>query len=170
MVPADSITSDILKPVGHANLPSVLYVGSDHAGFQLKTQLKVRFQQNFQNVEWVDLGTHNEASCDYPVFAEKVAHSVAGNTSSLGLLICGSGTGMAIAANKCRGVRAAVGWDASSSRLAREHNDVRILCLGERLMGQQTAWDSLQAWLTTEFQSGRHQKRIIQIEKIENSR
>lgn len=141
---------------------SQLYFGADHAGRGLKDQLvaAVRAQGAPWSVE--DLGTTGDASVHYPNFAFAVAEKVGGG-KGLGVLVCGSGIGMAIAANKVVGVRAAVCWDATSARLTKEHNDANILCLGARLLGVETAQDALFAWLRASFAGGRHAERVALI-------
>jgi ribose 5-phosphate isomerase B len=151
----------------------ILFIGSDHAGLQLKEFLKKKLAETSDNAITVtDVGTHSPESCDYPDFAAKVANQVsaaatAGSSNTLGVLVCGSGIGMAISANKIPHVRATVAWDASSARLCREHNDVNVLCFGQRLTGEQVAWDALQAWLGASFLKGRHGLRVEKISKLE---
>lgn len=144
-----------------------LFLGADHGGIPLKEHLKAKLAESGVTVE--DLGTHGTASTDYPDFAEKVARQVV-QTGDRGILVCGSGTGMAISANKVAGVRAANVWDVTSARLSKEHNDVNILCLGSRLIGADVAWEAVQAWLSAEFQGGRHQNRINKISELEKGK
>lgn len=143
-----------------------LFVGADHGGFQLKGRLQSFVQENCPQWEWVDLGTHSADSVDYPDFARSVAETV-GRGEGLGLLVCGSGIGMSIAANKVRGVRAALCWDVTSARLSREHNDANVLCLGERLIGPGVAMEMLEVWLGTAFAGGRHAGRVGKIGALE---
>lgn len=139
-----------------------LAVGSDHAGLRLK---QVLLQDVGGNI--VDVGTSSENSCDYPDYAEAVGWLVASGRAKEGLLVCGSGNGMAIAANKVSGVRAAVAWDGTSARLAKEHNSANVLCLGERLVGQEVAKDAFLAFRAARFAGGRHSRRVEKIAAIE---
>lgn len=145
-----------------------LYLGADHGGLPLKNHLKAKLAE-LGNVTVEDYGTNTADSTDYPDYAEKVARKVI-ETGALGILICGSGAGMAITANKIAGVRAAVAWDVTSARLSKEHNDVTILCLGSRLLGVDVAWEALVAWLNAEFQGGRHANRVNKISEIEKGK
>jgi ribose 5-phosphate isomerase B len=139
--------------------------GSDHAGLALKQGL-LEFLQN-QEHSVTDHGTLEHASCDYPDFAAKVATAVASGEADFGLLLCGTGVGMAMAANKVAGIRAAVVSDAFSARATRQHNDANILCMGERVVGQGLAREILAAWLDAEYEGGRHQRRIDKITALE---
>ena len=112
----------------------------------------------------IDEGTYSKESCDYPEFARKVANLVAEKKADKGILICGSGIGMSIAANKVKGIRAALCSETTSARLSREHNNSNILCLGQRLIGETMAFEIVETWLNTEFAGGRHQHRIDIIE------
>ncbi|MCK6505365.1 ribose 5-phosphate isomerase B [Myxococcota bacterium] len=140
-------------------------IGCDHAGLALKRLLAERLQALGHQVQ--DLGTDSAASCDYPDFAEAVARAVAGGTADQGLLICGTGIGMSIAANKVPGVRAAVVSDTFSARSTRQHNDANVLCLGERVVGAGLALDILDAWLGATYEGGRHQRRVDKITALE---
>lgn len=135
-----------------------LAIASDHAGFSLKESLKKNFKA--VPVEWLDLGTHSADSVDYPDFGKKIAQSVACGDAPMGVAICGSGIGISIAANRNPKVRAALCTDVTMARLARLHNDANILCLGERLTGEDVAMDILKIFLETEFEGGRHQGRV----------
>lgn len=143
-----------------------LFVGSDHAGFELKENLKEVFSSK---LEIEDLGTYSSESCDYPDFAEKVANAVLQNPGSFGLLICGTGVGMSIAANKIKGVRAACVSEEKSAALAREHNDAQILCLGARIIELEQAKKCLESFLKAQFESEheRHRRRIEKIHLLE---
>jgi ribose 5-phosphate isomerase B len=140
-------------------------VGSDHAGLELKALLADQLVSLGHEV--VDLGTHSSESVDYPDFGERVGRSVVSGETDLGVCVCGTGIGIAIAANKVRGVRAAVVHDVSSARLAREHNDANVICLGARLIGTVAAADALEAFLGSEFLAGRHQRRVDKIAALE---
>jgi ribose 5-phosphate isomerase B len=142
-----------------------IFIGADHAGFALKEQLKKQLAQ--AGVPLEDLGVFSEARADYPDQARAVAEKVAANPGSRGLLVCGSGTGMAIAANKIAGIRAAVACDEEVARLSRAHNDANILCLGARTTDTKAAGRSLAVFLETEFEGGRHADRVAKIGALE---
>ena len=137
-------------------------VGSDHGGLEYKEKI-LEFLKN-KGYETIDEGTYSKESCDYPEFARKVATLVAEKKADKGILICGSGIGMSIAANKVKGIRAALCSETTSARLSREHNNSNILCLGQRLIGETMAFEIVETWLNTEFAGGRHQHRIDIIE------
>ncbi len=143
-----------------------LFIGSDHAGFELKSAIVDLLNQEFSGWEVEDCGPSSASPVDYPDFAKRVAEKVAG-TAALGVLICGSGIGMAIAANKIPGVRAAQVWDVTSSRLSRRHNGANIVCFGARLTGKEVALDIVRTFLKTEFEGGRHAVRLELIGKME---
>lgn len=140
-------------------------LGCDHAGWELKEQLKGWLTQEGHQI--LDFGTHSPAPVDYPDYALQVAESVANGKAERGLLVCGTGIGMAMAANKVQGIRAAFCPDLLTARLSREHNDANVLALGGRTMGRQLALEILHVWLTTPFLGGRHQPRIEKINEIE---
>lgn len=137
-------------------------VGSDHGGLEYKEKI-LEFLKN-KGYETIDEGTYSKESCDYPEFARKVANLVAEKKADRGILICGSGIGMSIAANKVKGIRAALCSETTSARLSREHNNSNVLCLGQRLIGETMAFEIVETWLNTEFAGGRHQHRIDIIE------
>ncbi len=137
-------------------------VGSDHAGLTLKRLVAAQLMAAGHEV--VDVGTHEASSCDYPDYAQKVARAVAGGEVDRGVLVCGTGQGMAMTANKVPGVRAAVVSDPFSARMAILHNDARVLCLGERVVGPGVAQTCVEAWLSASFEGGRHQGRIEKME------
>lgn len=140
-------------------------VGSDHAGVALRATLTERLRRLGHEVS--DLGTETAAPVDYPDYGAAVGESVAGGATELGVCICGTGIGIAIAANKVAGVRAAVVHDVSSARLARAHNDANVICFGARLIGEIVALDALEAFLETSFCGGRHLARIAKIAALE---
>jgi len=140
-------------------------IASDHAGFSEKEALKPLLRELGLDVD--DLGTVSEASVDYPDYATKVAEAVAGGQADQGLLVCGSGTGMAITANKVPGVRAAVAWSEETARLARQHNDANVLALGARTTPAGEISNIVRAWFTTAFEGGRHSQRIAKIKELE---
>ena len=144
---------------------STIALGADHAGYGLKEALKSWLINHGYQV--LDLGTHSTESVDYPDYAALVAESVADHKVERGLLVCGTGIGMSIAANKVPGVRAALCADLYTARMSREHNDANVLVLGGRLMGADMAADILQAWLETAFAGGRHARRIEKIADVE---
>lgn len=139
-------------------------IGSDHAGFQLKEAVKAHLSG--RGLEVVDLGTHAAERCDYPDHAASVAASVARGESTLGVLVCGTGVGMAMAANKFAGVRAAVVSDTFSARATRQHNDCNVLCIGERVVGVGLAFDIVDAWLDASFEGGRHAGRVAKLDAL----
>ena len=143
-------------------MPQSIVVGSDHAGFELKEKLKKHLQQRGFSVE--DVGTHAETSVDYPTFAHELASAVAGGRFERGVLVCGSGIGISIAANRHRGVRAALVHDETTARLAREHNNANVLAMGGRTTDHQLALRLLDIWLDTPFAGGRHADRVGLIE------
>jgi ribose 5-phosphate isomerase B len=140
-------------------------IASDHAGFEEKERLKPLL--NELGIEFDDLGTVSTESVDYPDYARKVAEEVAQGKVDQGLLVCGSGTGMAIAANKVPGVRAAVAWSEEIARLAREHNDANVLALGARTTPVDQLPGIVRAWFGAKFDVGRHERRVEKIRDIE---
>ena len=142
-------------------------LASDHAGYAEKERLKPLLRELGLEVE--DLGTVSEDSVDYPDYARKVAERVAQGDAEQGVLVCGSGTGMAISANKVRGVRAAVAWSEETARLARQHNDANVLALGARTTPPEEIPGIVRAWFETNFDGGRHAARVEKIKQIENS-
>ena len=133
-------------------------LGCDHGGIDLKQEVKQLLEQAGHTVN--DLGCHSTESVDYPEFADKVCGAVIDGVSDRGILICGTGIGMSIAANRHRQIRAALCHDAVTARMSREHNDANILCLGARVLGVSVALDIVQVWLETAFAGGRHLRRI----------
>ncbi len=143
-------------------------IGSDHAGFLLKQDLAAFLVEGGHQVD--DLGTTNDERVDYPDFGAAVGRSVASGANELGVCVCGTGIGISIAANKVDGVRAAVIHDVTSARLAKEHNDANVVCLGARLVGPEVAQESLHAFLATTWQAGRHAERVDKITALEHDR
>ncbi len=142
-------------------------LGSDHGGYRLKESIKAHLIE--QGHEVVDYGTYDESSVDYPTFALKAALAVSKQECERGILICSTGIGISIAANKVRGIRAALCSDLLSARLTREHNDTNVLALGAFIVGEKLAHAIVDTWLGTEFSHDeRHQRRIDAITKIEN--
>jgi ribose 5-phosphate isomerase B len=145
-----------------------IVLGSDHAGFQGKEKLAARLQKKGYDV--LDVGAVSEESVDYPDFAKAVGTAVAKGKADRGVLVCGTGIGMCIAANKVKGVRAAVVWNPASARLASEHNNANVLCLSGRLFTDPQRYAMLDAWLKTPFAGGRHERRIEKISSLEKGR
>ena len=139
-------------------------VGADHAGYGLKEALAEHLRAAGHDVS--DCGAYSADRVDYPDFGAAVGRAVAGGDADLGLCVCGSGNGIAMAANKIAGVRAAVAYDVTSARLARAHNDANVLCIGERLTGAEVAREALDAWLDASFDGGRHQDRIAKLDAL----
>lgn len=136
-------------------------IGSDHAGFELKEVIKKYL--NEKGIEVIDFGAFTAESVDYPDFAFETSNSVSSGAADFGILICGSGTGMAITANKVKGIRAANCLTAEMATLARNHNNANVLALGSRLIDNKTAIEIVDAFLSTEFEGGRHQLRVNKI-------
>jgi ribose 5-phosphate isomerase B len=147
---------------------STIALGADHAGFELKEALKAWLIDEGYQV--VDYGTHSTHSVDYPDYAAQVAMAVADQKVERGVLVCGTGIGMAIAANKIPGVRAALCSDLYTARMSRAHNDANVLALGGRLMSPEMARDILRMWLETEFAGERHRRRLDKIDDLERRR
>jgi ribose 5-phosphate isomerase B len=141
-------------------------LGSDHRGYETKSRIAERLNRGGHEV--IDHGTSGEESVDYPDFAAAVAHSVAGGEADRGILVCGTGLGMCIAANKIAGVRAAPCHDALTAELSRRHNDANVLCLSSDMLGDRVIGHMVDIWLATEFEGGRHARRIEKIKELEN--
>jgi len=140
-------------------------VGSDHAGYRLKQLLAEHLSGLGHEVD--DLGTHSEATVDYPEYGAAVGRAVTGGRAQLGVCACGTGIGISIAANKIEGVRAAVVHDATTARLARAHNHANVVCMGGRIVGDEVARDAIDTFLATEPVGGRHENRIEEIAELE---
>jgi ribose 5-phosphate isomerase B len=138
--------------------------GADHAGYLLKDLLVAHLRRLGHDVD--DLGTNSEDRVDYPDFGAAVGRAVACGDAEFGLLVCGSGVGVCIAANKVPGIRAATVHDMTSARLAREHNDANVICLGARFLGEQTATDAVDAFVGASFQGGRHTPRVNKLDDL----
>ena len=136
-------------------------ISSDHAGYQLKEQIKTHLIK--KEIPLIDLGPFETKSVDYPDYAKKIARRVARKRSDVGILVCGSGTGMAITANKTKGIRAAVCYNSTSTRLSREHNNANIIALGSRLIKKKDAMKLIKIFLNTKFEGGRHLRRVKKI-------
>ncbi len=140
-------------------------IGADHAGYALKETLVAYMRE--RGLEVLDFGTHSSDSVDYPDYARAVAEAVARGDADFGVLICGTGVGMSIAANKVPGIRAAAVSDVYSARMSRAHNDANILCMGGRVVGPGLAIEILETWLRTPFEGGRHARRLEKIRQLE---
>ncbi|HET7423972.1 MAG TPA: ribose 5-phosphate isomerase B [Gemmatimonadales bacterium] len=144
-------------------MPEVIPIGADHAGFALKERLVDELRR--LGYEPLDLGTHSTESTDYPDYAHEVAARVEHHDVERGVLLCGTGLGMAYAANRHPGVRAAVAWTPEVARLAREHNDANVLILPARFVSPEDGLEILKTWLATDFAGGRHARRIAKIDR-----
>jgi ribose 5-phosphate isomerase B len=145
-----------------------LAIGCDHGGFELKEEI-LRFLKTIANIQVTDLGPANKESVDYPDFGAKVSGAVASGAVDRGILICGTGIGMSIVANRYPNVRAALCHDHFTAQMSREHNDANILVMGERVIGKGVALEIVKTWLDTPFAGGRHQKRLDKIKTLEAS-
>ncbi|WP_456457374.1 ribose 5-phosphate isomerase B [Thermovibrio sp.] len=137
----------------------------DHGGFSLKEVIKSYLEE--LSIEYIDYGTYSEESVDYPDFAYRAAKAIVEGEADRGIFICGTGIGISIAANKVRGIRAALCYNVYAAEMSRRHNDANVLCLGGRVLGTELAKRIVKAWLETSFEGGRHQRRIDKISKIE---
>jgi len=148
----------------------VIAIGSDHGGYKLKEHLKEFLAE--LGKETADFGCNSEESCDYPEFGQKVAKAVASGKYEAGILVCGTGIGMSMAANKVAGIRAAVVHDKFTAQMAKEHNNANILCVGGRVIDEKTAEECVRAWLEAEFagnkpEGERHKRRVEKINKLD---
>lgn len=139
-------------------------LGADHAGYVLKESIKEHL--NKKKLEFKDYGTFKMDSCDYPEFSYKVSQALLNQEADLGILICGTGIGMSITANKIKGIRAALVYDLKTAQLSRLHNDANVLCLGGRIVEEKLALQIIDSWLNTSFEGGRHQNRINLISQL----
>lgn len=137
-----------------------IYIGSDHAGFDLKEHIKKHFEGQF---DFEDMGTYSSESVDYPDFAHAVAEGVLKENNGVGVLICGTGNGMTMAANKHAGIRAALCWAPEIAALAKQHNNANILVMPARFISEETAFETMNAFFSADFEGGRHQRRIDKI-------
>ena len=145
----------------------ILAIGCDHGGFELKKEIMKHLDET--GIKYTDFGSFDAASVDYPEIALKVATEVANGNHKLGLLICGTGIGMSLAANKVKGIRAAACSETFSAKYTRMHNDSNILCLGGRVIGPAIANDMVDLFINTPFEGGRHARRVEAVMKIENN-
>lgn len=142
---------------------SSIAIGSDHAGFECKESIKTALKTANEGFALVDVGTHSADSVDYPDFAHQVATQVESGEVEMGVVICGSGNGVCITANKHKGIRAALCWSVEIAALARQHNDANVLCIPARFVSHETALQMVETFMNTAFEGGRHQKRIEKI-------
>ena len=142
----------------------IIALGADHGGFELKEKIKKHLLE--KNYEVFDLGTHSTDSVDYPEFGHAVGHAVADKKADFGIIVCGTGIGISIAANKVPGVRAALCTNTTMARLTREHNNANILAMGGRIVGDVLALEMVDVFLSTNFAGGRHERRVNAIENI----
>jgi len=143
-----------------------LAIASDHGGFHLKKSILQLLSS--RKIEYVDLGVASEDSVDYPDYAAQVAQQVTSGKDDAGILVCGTGIGMAITANKFKGVRAAVVTDPFTAQMSKEHNNANVIAIGGRVLDEAKASATVQAWLDAQFQAGRHERRLEKIAEIEN--
>ena len=138
-----------------------IYISSDHAGYNLKEQIKIKFKNKYA---FIDLGTSNSKdSVNYPDFAHKLSKKVSNNTKNMGILVCGSGMGMSIAANRHKKIRAAVCYSVKNTKLSRLHNNANIITLGSRITKKNIAFKCIEVFMNTKFEGGRHKKRVKKI-------
>ncbi len=147
-------------------MEKIVVIGSDHAGYPLKNAIRDNLTTEGYTV--IDVGTDSPASCDYPIYAAKVADAIVAGQALLGILCCGTGIGMSMAANKIKGIRAACCSDIFSAKYTRIHNDANILCMGARVIGEGLAMELVHAFLENEFEGGKHARRIAMITELEN--
>ncbi len=145
----------------------MIAIGADHGGFELKEAVKKHLEE--RKIEYKDFGTYSGEAVDYPVIAKSVGEAVAKGEFECGILVCGTGIGMSIAANKVKGIRAACCSDTFSARFTKMHNNTNILCFGGRVIGAGLAIDVVDAYLDASFEGGRHEKRVNMIMEIENN-
>ena len=143
----------------------MLAIGCDHGGFELKNHIETHLKE--RGIEFKDFGTFDENSCDYPDIASLVCKSITKGECDRGILVCGTGIGMSIAANKINGIRASHLTDVYSAKMTKMHNNANVICLGGRVTGRELAFMIVDAWLDTEFAGGRHQVRIDKISALE---
>lgn len=142
-----------------------LCIGSDHGGFEFKTNIILFLNQQYPRYVLKDMGTYTNESCDYPDFASAVVEDLVSKKSDLGILICGTGIGMSIQANRYKGIRAALVHDIFTAENAKKHNNANILCLGARVLSQELALSLIATWLNTPFEGGRHEKRLEKLDQ-----
>lgn len=144
-----------------------LVIGSDHGAVELKEEIKDLLKAEFPEVEFEDMGTFGKESVDYPDIAEKVCTPVAKGDADRGIVLCGTGIGISIASNKIKGIRAALCHETYTAKMSRQHNNANILAMGGRTTGPEIAKEIVRVWLTTEFEGGRHERRVNKIMALE---
>ena len=142
-----------------------IVIGADHAGFEDKEKIKKQLDE--MGVQYEDVGTDSAEPVDYPIYARKVAEKVADGEAERGILVCGSGNGMQIAANKVHGIRAALAWNEETAELARKHNDANVLSVPARMISQEEVSKVIKGYLEAEFEGGRHARRVDEISEME---
>ncbi len=143
----------------------MIAIGCDHGGFELKNRIEKHLEE--RGIEYKDFGTFDEKSCDYPDIAKAVCESIVSGDTDRGILVCGTGIGMSMAANKIKGIRAAHLTDVYSAKMTKVHNNANVICLGGRVTGEELAYMIVDSWLDAEFAGGRHQARIDKISALE---
>lgn len=143
----------------------IIAMGNDHSAVELKQEIKAYVEEKGYQV--IDFGTNSSESCDYPVYGERVGRAVAAGQADLGILICGTGVGISLAANKIKGIRACVCSEPFSAKLSRMHNNTNVLAFGARVVGSELAKMIVDEWLKAEFEGGRHQRRVDMLMKLE---
>lgn len=146
---------------------SKIAIGSDHAGYDMKEAIKAQLQADGYDV--IDMGTHDKNSCDYPDFAAAVARAVAQGQAQAGIIVCSTGIGVSMTANKVHGIRAALVHHAYEAEMTRRHNDANVLCLGANITGPAIALNAVKTFLATDFEGGRHQRRVDKMMAIETT-
>ena len=144
-----------------------LVIGSDHGAVELKEEIKDLLKVEFSDVEVEDMGTFGKESVDYPDIAEKVCTPVAKGEADRGIVLCGTGIGISIAANKVKGIRAALCHETYTAKMSRQHNNANVLAMGGRTTGPEIAKEIVRTWMTTEFEGGRHERRVNKIMALE---
>lgn len=147
-------------------MEKIIALACDHAGYPLKEELKKHFDEI--GVKYIDYGCHGLQSVNYPEYATKLCNGITTGECTLGILVCGTGIGMSMAANKHKGIRAACCSDTFSARMTRMHNDANVLCMGARVVGAGLAFDLADLFITTEYEGGRHQKRVDMVNALDN--
>ena len=146
-------------------MEKIIALASDHAGYPLKEEIKAHFEKT--GVKFIDLGTDSTASVNYPDYAVKLCNAITEGEADLGILVCGTGIGMSMAANKCRGIRAACCSDTFSARMTRMHNNANVLCMGARVVGAGLGIDLAEIFINTEFEGGRHNARVDMVNALD---
>lgn len=147
-------------------MEKIIALACDHAGYPLKEELKKHFDET--NVKYIDYGCHGLESVNYPEYATKLCNAITSGECTLGILVCGTGIGMSMAANKHKGIRAACCSDTFSARMTRMHNDANVLCMGARVVGAGLAFDLADLFVNTEYEGGRHQKRVDMVNALDD--